>query len=83
MSDRWISGWMFCSRRFCCCILSVWCGRVKPVVLWFQVGDSCLHVAARYNNQSVMKILLHSVDTLTNTNQVVRLTLATLSTYTA
>lgn len=47
--------------------------------LCFQVGDTCLHVAARYNHQSVLKILLHSVCAVTDTNQVLRLTLATFA----
>lgn len=51
---------------------------IQPVVLVLlssQVGDTCLHVAARYNHQGVLKILLHSVCAVTDTNQVLHLTL--------
>uniref|UniRef100_A0A3B4VGB3 Ankyrin repeat domain-containing protein 6-like n=1 Tax=Seriola dumerili TaxID=41447 RepID=A0A3B4VGB3_SERDU len=38
-------------------------------LLWFQMGDTCLHVAARYNNLTLVKILLSSLCSLIERNQ--------------
>ena len=37
---------------------------------WFKVGDTCLHVAARYNHLAVGKILLGALCSVTEKNQV-------------
>ncbi|XP_068195458.1 ankyrin repeat domain-containing protein 6-like isoform X1 [Antennarius striatus] len=38
--------------------------------VWLQVGDTCLHVAARYDNVTLVKILLGFLCPVTDRNQV-------------
>ena len=36
----------------------------------FQIGDTCLHVSSRYNNVKVLKLLLSTLCSVTEQNQV-------------
>lgn len=45
----------------------VWWGSLFIV---FQVGDTCLHVAARYNHVSMLRILLGAFCSVAEKNQV-------------
>lgn len=49
-------------------------------LFWFQMGDTCLHVAARYNNLSVVKLLLRSLCPVVDRNQVQRVSRLATST---
>ena len=44
---------------------------MKQVTMWwFQIGDTCLHVASRYDNVKVLKLLLSALCSVTEKNQV-------------
>lgn len=52
------------------CSVSLWNSVHLFNSVFFQFGDTCLHVAARYNNLTLVKILLNSLCRVTERNQV-------------